>query len=124
MGARIAVNIPEDELGMIETSTHSVAWCVIEMCSPWLNGAQHERDFKVIPSAALKTADREVPKSCEAYGHWRLYRTLEGVEGAPGSGKLWQIEHGNWNASIFNEAREFLRQYGASTSTDDAEVKL
>lgn len=122
MGARIAVDIPEDEVGTIETESHSIAWCVIEMCSCWMDGSQDEADFKTIPSHAMKMADRFVPKTLQGYSYWRQLRLCEAQEEA---GKLWLIEkNGNWPPQIFEPAREFLRQYGASVSTNDAVVTL
>ncbi|BDD79706.1 hypothetical protein [Burkholderia phage FLC9] len=125
MGAQIAVDIPEDELGTIETAGHSIAWCVIEMCSPWVDGSVEIEDFKSIPSLAMKTADKEVPQTSAEYAVWRHIRHAEAIPNQPGSGKLWLIEDWReWGDNTFNAAREFLRQYGASVSTEDARVEL
>jgi hypothetical protein len=125
MGSYACVNIPEDlECGMIETSAHSVAWCIVEMCSPWMDGSISEEDFKCIPSAAAKTADREVPQTLEGYNAWRRLRIAEPLANQPGSGKLWSMERVNWKQYPFEEARAFLRTYGASTSTDDIDFTI
>jgi hypothetical protein len=115
MGARISV----DE---IETGSHSISWCVIEMCSPWLDGTQDENDFNVIPSTVLKAADEAVPRTEEDYARWRKMRTVEWSEG---QGRLWLIErNGEWPSQIFAPAREFLREYVQSGSNEDAYVDL
>jgi len=125
MGAYVSVAIPEDkERGMIETSGHSVAWCIIEMCSPWVDGSVNQEEFRIIPSAAMKAADKEVPQTLEEYEKWRRIRYTETLPNQPGSGKLWLIESAPWNPYPFEEAREFLRTYGKSSSTDDATVSL
>lgn len=126
MGAEIKVAIPEDlEFGQIETTGNSVAWCIIEMCSPWLNGSVNEDEFRTIPGAAMRAADKEVPLTLEAYNHWRLARHAEALPDQPGSGKLWLIHRdGGWLPHPFEEARQFLRTYAQSSSTDDASVSL
>lgn len=123
MGSYVSVAIPEDEeCGMIETSGHSVAWCIVEMCSPWMDGAQDEEDFKSIPSAAMKAADREVPQTLAGYNAWRKLRMVEWPEGQK---NLWNINGDrDWGTYPFDEAREFLRIYGKSSSTDDIEFKF
>lgn len=122
MGSYASVAIPEDlECGMSETSGHSVAWCIVEMCSPWMDGSMDEAHFKCIPSAAMKAADREVPQTLEGYNAWRLLRLAEWPEG---QGRLWDMERGDWRVYPFEEARAFLRVYGKSVSTDDIDFRF
>jgi hypothetical protein len=124
MGASVSVDLPGLVYGTMETSGNSVAWCVIEMCSPWMDGSVNAKEFRTIPSAAMRAADKEVPQTLEAYNHWRRLRHAEALPNQPGSGKLWLIEMNDWNSYPFEEAREFLRNYGKSSSTDDAHVML
>lgn len=122
MGSYISVAIPEDqECGMIETSGHSVAWCIVEMCSPWMDGSQDENDFKSIPSAAMKAANKEVPITLDAYNAWRKKRLVEWPEDQR---RLWDIGGRDWYVYPFEEARQFIHTYGNSVSIDDPEFKL
>jgi hypothetical protein len=122
MGSYVSVAIPEDEeCGMIESSGHSVAWLIVEMCSPWMDGTQDENAFNCIPSAAAKAADHEVPISLDGYNAWRKLRLVEWPEGQK---RLWDIGGRDWYKYPFEEARDFLRTYGKSSSTDDIEFKL
>ena len=124
MGAQVSVDLPELVCGTMESSGNSVAWCIIEMCSPWVDGSVNEDEFRIIPSAAMKMADKEVPQTLEEYNQWRRKRLVEALPNQPGSGKLWLISMGDWLPYPFEEAREFLRTYGKSSSTDDAAVSL
>lgn len=122
MGAYAWVGIPEDlECGMIETESHSEAWLIVEMCSPWMDGSQDESDFREIPGAAMRAADREVPMMLTQYDGWRLEKLATWPDG---QGRLWDITGQIIGQAIFDRARNFIRTYAQSSETEGAEFML
>jgi hypothetical protein len=122
MGASVSANIPEDlEWGCIETTSHTAAWCIAEMCSPWMDGSIEAEDFKSIPCAALRAANQEVPDTFWAYHAWRLEHLATWPDGL---GRLWDIVGSGLYERAFLEARQFIRTYATSSTLDDAVFEI